>query len=155
VTNGVTPIVSGGASAAIADVKALIKAFTTANPNWSRAWMLMSPANFSALNMARAVESPTVFSIPVLTSAALGTNVVMLDPSAILFGDDNGFSIDIARHASLQMDSAPMNPPDATVAMKSLWQMNCVGLRAEWMVSWKKARAGAVQYVSGADWTGP
>jgi len=46
----------------------------------------------------------------------------------------------------VQMDSAPMNPPDATVVYTSFWQANLVGLRAERFINWKVARAGAVQY---------
>jgi len=37
----------------------------------------------------------------------------------------------------------------------SLWQNNCVGLRAEWFITWLKAIAGCCRYVSGATYVIP
>ena len=41
-----------------------------------------------------------------------------------------------------------MNPPDATVVHTSLWQNNLVGLRADRIINWKRARAGSVQFTT-------
>jgi hypothetical protein len=70
----------------------------------------------------------------------------MINGEGILMADEGGIEIDVSREASVQMDSAPMNPPDATVVHTSLWQNNLVGLRADRIINWKRARAGSVQY---------
>ena len=49
-------------------------------------------------------------------------------------------TIDASQEASLQMDSAPASPADATTVYVSLWQTNTVGLRAERFVNWKRRR---------------
>jgi hypothetical protein len=36
----------------------------------------------------------------------------------------------------------------------SLWQNNLVGLRAERMITWKRARTAAVRYISAAAYVG-
>jgi hypothetical protein len=58
----------------------------------------------------------------------------------------------VSREASVQMDSAPTNPPAAATVLVSLWQMNMVGIRAERFINWKKRRTGAVQYIDGANY---
>jgi hypothetical protein len=59
-------------------------------------------------------------------------------------------SIDMSAEASLQMDSAPVSPADATTVYVSLWQTNSVGLRAERFINWKRVHANAVMYLTGA-----
>jgi hypothetical protein len=81
--------------------------------------------------------------------------VIALQPSLVLYADDGGVTIDASREASLQMDSAPMSPADATTVYVSLWQTNCVGLRAERFVNWLRANANAVKYLTAVAWPGP
>ena len=64
-------------------------------------------------------------------------------------------TIDASREASLQMDSAPASPADATTVMVSLWQHNMVGLRAERFANWKRANANAVKYLTATAWPTP
>ena len=64
-------------------------------------------------------------------------------------------TIDVSREASLQMDSAPDSPVSATTVTVSLWQMNCVGLRAERFISWKRVHAQAVKYLTATAWPSP
>jgi HK97 family phage major capsid protein/HK97 family phage prohead protease len=159
ITNGVTPITSAGTSPANGrtDIAALVAALVAAGLSAAQAVILMSESNAAALSVALnplgqplfpalTVSGGTALGVQVITSQAVGTNVILLHAPSILLADDGGVSIDVSREASLQMDSAPMNPADATVVMKSLWQMNCVGLRAERAINWKKIRAGCVQY---------
>src|SRR4029450_8482915 len=63
--------------------------------------------------------------------------------------------IDASQEASLQMDSAPMSPADATTVYVSLWQSNSVGLRAERFVNWNKATGSAVKCLTAAAWPAP
>ena len=43
----------------------------------------------------------------------------------------------------------------ATTVLVSLWQNNCVGLRAERFINWAKANANAVKYLTAAAWPAP
>ena len=79
--------------------------------------------------------------ITVVTSNTAGTNVIGLQPSRVLYADEGGVNIDVSREASLQMDSAPASPADATTVLVSLWQHNMVGLRAERFINWKRLDA--------------
>ena len=94
----------------------------------------------------------TFQGMPVIVSEAVGNIVVLANASDILLADDGQVTIDTSREASLQMDDAPTNPPDATTVFISLWQMNLLGIRAERYVDWVKARAASVQYLSGVEW---
>jgi hypothetical protein len=50
------------------------------------------------------------------------------------------------------MNDAPA-APDATTVFRSLWQDNLVGLRAERMINWQRARTAAVYYLTDAAYT--
>jgi hypothetical protein len=89
-----------------------------------------------------------IMGFKAVVSQAAGTTVALVQPSAILYADDGGVTIDVSREASVQMDTVLDNPPVATSLLTSLWQMNLVGLRAERFINWKKARAGVVQYTA-------
>lgn len=159
VTNGVAIIPSAGATPANArtDINALAAAMLAANISTAGAVLLMSETNALALGSALNPLGQPLFpglsatggsyaGYPVITSQVLGTNVILLKGDGILVADDGGVAIDVSREASVQMDSAPMNPADATVVMTSLWQNNLVGLRADRFINWKRVRAGSVQY---------
>jgi HK97 family phage major capsid protein len=159
ITNGVTPITTTGTSPANAraDIQALLSAMTAAGLSAKGAVLLMSENNALALGAslnplgqalfpALSAQGGTAAGVTVVTSQVLGSNVIALAPDAVFLADDGAVSIDVSREASVQMDSAPMNPPDATVVYTSFWQANLVGLRAERFINWKVARAGAVQY---------
>jgi HK97 family phage major capsid protein/HK97 family phage prohead protease len=159
VTNGVTPITTAGTTPANArtDVQALANAMTAANISTAGAYLILSETNALALSSGlNALGQPlfpgmqqtggTILGYNAITSQVAGTTVALVQPQQILYADDGGVTIDVSREASLQMDSAPMAVPDATVVLTSLWQMNYVGLRAERFINWKKARTGVVQY---------
>jgi HK97 family phage major capsid protein/HK97 family phage prohead protease len=159
VTNGVTPITSAGPTPANArtDIQAMANAMTALGISTAGAVLVLSETNAAALTNAlnplgqqlfpgMGQQGGTIMGYKAITSQAAGTTVSLMKPEQILYADDGGVTIDISREASLQMDSAPMGVPDATVVMTSLWQNNLVGLRAERFINWKKARTGVVQY---------
>lgn len=161
VTNGVTPITSTGTGPvnARSDIAALLAAITNAGGSAMRAHLIMSENNAMALGFSISGTGQSVYpgltpgggtinGINVVTSQAVGANVIALDPQGVMLADEGGLSIDVSREASLQMDSAPMSPPDATVVLTSLWQNNLIGLRAERFINWKKVRTGFVQYTT-------
>lgn len=168
VTNGVTPVVASGtdADAVRADVKAVFQSFIAANLSVNGAVWIMTPT--VALSLAMMLnplgqpEFPgltatggTWFGLPVITSenipdaadSAGGSRIILAKPSEILLADDGQVMLDVSREASLEMDSAPTNPPTASTVMRSLWQMNLIGIRAERFINWKKRRAQAVAYI--------
>jgi HK97 family phage prohead protease/HK97 family phage major capsid protein len=159
ITNGVTPITSAGTSPANGrtDIGALLAALTTAGLSAKGAVLLMSETNASALGgglnplgqplfPSLTVAGGEARGVTVVTSQALGANVIALAPDSVFLADDGGVNIDVSREASVQMDSAPDNPALATTVFTSFWQANLVGLRAERFINWKKARTGCVQY---------
>ena len=80
---------------------------------------------------ASAINGGTYKGLQFITSNTVTTNVVALAPQYILYADDGGVTIDASTEASLQMDSAPASPVDATTVYASMFQMNAVALRAE------------------------
>lgn len=158
ITNGVTPITTAGTTPANArtDVIALLNAIAVANLPVAGVVLIMSETNALALSAAlnplgqalfpgMTSGGGTIQGLTVITSQAVGTNVIALVPDAILFADDGGVTIDVSTEASVQMNDAPA-APDATTVYRSFWQDNLLGLRAERFINWKKVRTGAVQY---------
>lgn len=163
ITNGATNSASSGATGdnAKTDIKKLISTFVAANLSLKSAAIVMSEANAFALATAlNPLGQPafpgfsqgggSILGVPVVTSSAAGTNIVIIDQSGILYADDGATTIDVSREASLQMDSAPASPADATTVLVSLWQHNMVGLRVERYATWARARASSVAYITGA-----
>jgi len=150
----------------VADVMGLINHFATNNIPVSGVTFIMSPSNALSLSFRANLDGSPQFpgiglnggdyrGISFVTSQAAGGNVIALQPNLILFADDGGVSIDASREASLQMDSAPTSPADATTVYVSLWQQNLIGLRAERFVHWKRANPNAVKYLTATAWPAP
>lgn len=115
----------------------------------------------SMMNSLGLQEFPTIsaqggsyLGIPIIISGAVGTNIIVIDPSDILLAEDPAVRIDVSREASVEMDDAPAageTSPITTVStLKSFWQNNLIGVRAEQFRTWKVARSSAVGYISGA-----
>ena len=162
ITNGITGTASAGN--AYTDLLTLLQKFATGNVPLKGATLIMSESN--ALAMAFQTDKgggrlfPNVSAtggsaegISVVTSNAAGSNVILLSPPAVLYADDGGVTIDVSKDASVQMDSAPVSPADATTVLVSLWQNNLVGLRAERFINWKRAINAGVALVTGAAYT--
>jgi len=178
ITNGVTPVTASGTTAddLRADVKALFAKFVAAKISLSGAHWIMTPTMAMSIGMMQnalgQAEFPglgatggTFMGLPVVASenvpanpgsgeplAGMGDRIILVKPSEILLADDGGVTLDASREASLQMDSAPTNPPVANTVMVSLWQMNMVGIRAERFINWKRRRADAVGYIDSANY---
>jgi len=170
---GVNPasITNGAPTAAatvspLADLMGLINHFATNNIPIDGLTFILSAANALALsfrtNLDGSPEFPGVTinggsykGLTFITSNTATTTVVALQPAYILYADDGGVTIDASREASLQMDSAPMSPADATTVYVSLFQTNSVALRAERFTNWKKVNANAVKYLTAVAWPAP
>jgi len=179
ITNGVTPVTASGTSIdhLRADVKALMAKFIAANMSLAGAVWIMSEIQALSLAMmlnplgqpefpglaVNGASGGTFFSLPVVLSENVmdnpgsgspitgnGARIILAKASEIMLADDGEVMLDASREASLQMDSAPTNPPVAATVFTSLWQMNLVGIRAERFINWRKRRSGAVQYIDAA-----
>jgi hypothetical protein len=150
----------------LADIMGLINHFTVNNIPVDGLSFIMSPSNALSLSFRTTVSGEPMFpgvtteggtyrGINFVTSNTAGTNVIAVQPAYILYADDGGVTIDASREASLQMDSAPASPVDATTVMVSLWQANCVGLRAERFITWNKVNTNAVKYLTAAAYPAP
>ena len=169
---GVNPAsITNGAATAVAttnpmaDLITLLNHFATNNIPIEGLTLIMSQANALAMSFYTNTDGSPLFpgigisggtyrGITIITSQAAAGNVIALQPALILYADDGGVSIDVSREASLQMDTAPMSPVDATTVLVSLWQHNMVGLRAERFISWKRVGA-SVKYLTAAAYPAP
>jgi HK97 family phage major capsid protein len=162
ITNGVTGTAAGGTTPAFArsDIAARIAALVALGYPVNELVILMSESIGFNLGLAlNAIGSPlfpglnatggSIIGVPVLTSQGVGNQVIIAHAPSILMADENGVEIDISREASLQLDSAPTDPIDATATMTSLWQANLVALRVERWITWGKARSTSVDRITG------
>lgn len=168
ITNTATGIVSSGStySDVLRDISGVFAPFIAANLTPQNGVWIMSATNALALSLMRlpanegggvafpglSMTGGTFNGMPVVVSESVGDIVILANASDIMLADDGQVTIDTSREASLQMDSAPTNPPVATTVFVSLWQMNLLGIRAERYVDWVKGRAASVQYLSGVSW---
>lgn len=174
ITNGVSAISASGftADAFRADFARLLAAYTAANYTLDDLVVVMSQTQALKLALMRndfgSREFPDINKdggfiegIPVVTSENIAANggspadgriIVALAANSILIADDGGVEVDVSTEASIQTDDAPDSPATASTVLVSLWQNNLVGIRCERFVTWLKARSGAVQYISGANY---
>ena len=109
VTNGVTPIAPTGTTSAavLVDVDTLLGQFVGNNPDTTAAVLLMTPSVASMLvecheSQTLTITGGTYAGVPVVVSGNVGTRIVALDASAILFADAG---VD-DRHQQARDDSA-------------------------------------------------
>ena len=123
--------------------------------------LIMSETNALTMGMVRdAAGNPlfpgmtasggTALGMNVIASNAAGTNVIGVHPQGVLYADEGGVQIDVSTEASVMMDSAPV---PGTTAFTSFFQNNLIGLRAERMINWNRARPKSVYYLTDAAYT--
>lgn len=182
ITNGVTPVVATGtdADAFRTDAKNLMVKYVQANMSLAGAvWIMTETQALGLALMLNPLGQPefpglqingasagTLLGLPVVLSENIpaqavvtgppaipaGSRIILAKASEILLADEGETMLDVSSEASLQMDSAPSDPPTATTVMVSLWQMNLIGIRAERYINWAKRRAAAVQYITGTNY---
>ncbi|HZD64439.1 MAG TPA: phage major capsid protein [Xanthobacteraceae bacterium] len=170
---GISPasITNGAPTAAatanpLADILGLIQHFVNNNISVAGLTFLMSPTNALALSFKTNTDGSQVFpgitaeggtfkGMKFIASQTVGNLVIAMQPRLVMFADDGAVTIDASTEASLQMDSAPDSPVAATTVYVSMFQMNTVALRAERFITWKKANANAVKYLTAAAYPAP
>lgn len=161
ITNLANGFATAGTSAdnARTDIKKGILLLTAAGYAISEIVIVMSESNAFALasalttngvlvNPQMSSKGGSIFGVPVVTSETAGNVVAFVHTQSILYADGGGVNIDVSREASVEMNTAPTSPVSASSAYVSLWQLNLIGLRADWFVNWKRARTTAVVYTT-------
>jgi HK97 family phage major capsid protein/HK97 family phage prohead protease len=175
ITNGITPIASSGSSLndVRADVEALFGAFIADNMAPTSGVWIMSATTALALSMMHnelgqtpqgfgnvTMNGGSFMGLPVIVSEHVtgdssGSMLVLVNANDIMLADDGTVTIDASTQASLEMlDNPTGNAATGTATtLVSLWQTNCIGLKAERFINWRRARDEAVQYISGVNYT--
>lgn len=166
ITDQIVNTAASGTTAALFrnDFKNILGKFITNNEDPTTAVILMSATvamNLSSLmNALGQPEFPTIsmqggtyLGIPIIVSQAVGNRIILVNPSEILIAQEDSVTIDISEEASVVMTTTPASSPQAT-SLVSFWQNNLIGLRVEQFITWKRAVTTAVEYISGASYSG-
>jgi HK97 family phage major capsid protein len=167
ILNGISSTAVTGTTAAKfrVDFNTIMQKHITNKRDPARLVLLMSSG--MAMSLASMVNSlgqpdfPTInaqggsfLGVPIVASGVVGTSIVLIDPGDILIAEDPAIRIDVSREASVEMDDAPaqgeQSPVTTISTLKSFWQNNLVGIRAEQFRTWKVARTSAVEYLVSA-----
>lgn len=145
-----SPTATGTTAAALRhDLNIAFKVFTDAGVSTAGLVIVMTSAlarGISLLNTTLGVpefpgmtpQGGTLIGYTVLVSDSVDAGtVVVFQPREVFLADDGRVTLDASREATLDMAGS-------TSATFSLWQNNCVGLRAEQWIRWQKRRTAGV-----------
>ena len=178
ITNGITNLNSSGVTldAVDVDVQAMMSAFINANIMPTH-WIMPNSVALSLSMMRTSLGSyafpginmngGTFYGLPVVTSqyCILGTPannlIALIAGNEIFMADDGGFTIDISREASLEMDDSPTmdagslgSPAGASGSVTvSMFQTNSVALRCERSIYWARRRNAGVVWMDDVQWS--
>jgi HK97 family phage major capsid protein len=173
ITYGVTPLTSAGTSAdnARTDLISLLSQFAEVNVDPTNLVLIMP--NTLALALSLMVNSlgqaafsgitptgGTLLGIPVVASqyaanaSGSGNLVIALNASDIFLADDGQVTLDASREASIQMTDTPTVDASTSTgqSLVSMYQTNCIAVRAERFVNWAKVRSTAVVFMDDVNW---
>jgi HK97 family phage major capsid protein/HK97 family phage prohead protease len=177
ITNGITNLNSAGVTldSVDVDVQAMMGAFI--NSKLMPTHWIMPNTVALALSMMRTslgnyafptinMNGGTFYGLPVITSqyAILGTPannlIVLIAAPEIYLADDGGFTVDLSREASLEMDDAPTmdagslgSPAGATgTRVVSMFQTNSTAFRCERSIYWTRRRDAGVVWMDDVQW---
>lgn len=159
ITNGVaSPAASGDdADALYTDLNTALATFDNANLGTESVHIIMPPALARGISTMRNAlgqsefplmnpQGGTLMGYPVIVSAnAPDGTIVLVKANEILIADDGRVTLDASNQATLDM--AGGSSPTF-----SLWQKNCIGIRAERWVTWKPRRSSAVAVIDTASY---
>jgi HK97 family phage major capsid protein len=157
-TNGVTPVVAAGTTAAQIRTAANAALDALGDLDESNAVWIARPSVAreigSIMNGLGQPEFPGLggrggefMGLPVITSSSIaidtnGAPLILMVPNEVFLAQDPQIRLDASREATISLTGD-------TTAAHSLWQNNEVGIRAEQFVHWLKGRANAVQVITG------
>jgi len=180
ITNGVTNLNDSGTSLAnvTTDIAQFFNAMIGNNLNVAECVWIMPNTVALQLSLMRdslgALAFPTINvsggtwqGIPVITSQYLlfshtpaNNKVLLVHAPSVALADDGGFTVDISREASLEMDDQPVmetgalgSPSGPTgSALVSMFQTNSMAIRCERYINWAKLRSTAVVWMDDVRW---
>jgi hypothetical protein len=99
----------------------------------------------------------TLLGDTVVTGDNINANhIILLKPTDIYRIADTGIQVSISREAMIEMDDSPTGasdtPAGASTAMVSMFQSESTALKVVRPVNFQIRRAGAVAYISDADY---
>jgi HK97 family phage major capsid protein len=172
ITNAATSFVSSGntPAAVAADLRLLLQHLASADIPFRSPFFILHPRIAAGLAALRttdgaaafptiSVTGGTLMGVPVIVSGAVpdaqgspagGSSLIAIDASQLLIGEGR-LGIDVARHASLQMDTAPDDPADANTVLTDLWSNNLVGFRVIAERNWALTDPDAVAVLENID----
>lgn len=146
-----------------ADLNNILNNFTANSVPLRQVTLLMSDTTAVALSLARTDLGVKIFDgmtreggslegFPVVISEAVGSKIIALHAPDILLAEDPAVNVTASDQATIEMDTAPavgeQSPPSTQSVLKSMFQNNCIAIRAEQFKTWARARTAAVEYIN-------
>lgn len=181
ITNGVMNLNDSGNTLAnvTTDIAQFYNAMIGVNIDLAECFWIMPTSVALQLSLMRdsfgALAFPTISitggtfqGLPVIVSQYLvfghtpaNNKVILVHGPSIALADDGGFSVDVSREASLEMDDQPVMASSSTAgspsgptgsALVSMFQTNSIAIRAERYINWARLRTGAVVWMDDVRW---
>lgn len=143
------------------DLKVLLDAVNTGEGRL--AWIAATDVanSIALLNDGRGSASPEgaseFLNLPLAVSPGVAAGTLLLIDGDRILADIESLGIDVARHAALQMDTAPT--ADATTPMAtpvvSLWQTNSVAIKLSALFGATAGTPDALAVMTGIEWAAP
>jgi hypothetical protein len=151
--NGLTPIaaapITGQSTlaAAAGDVAAIVKAIAAAGGG-ANVVFVASPAQATSLNFFRGPFSPSAWP----SAAVPDKTVIGIEAQSFVSGFGSTPEFDMTEGSVVHMEDTSPGAVVASSPTRSLWQTECVGLKATLKGSWAMRTPGHVAFVSGTNW---
>lgn len=149
----------------LADMKALLSPFDTANAGRSLA-LLMNPAQARSVRMMAGPNASGFgwanqfladFRVVVSTSITAGT-IIAVDTADFVTSTGDAPMFETSDQATIHMEDTPTalsaaaSPNTVAAPIRSLFQTNSVALKMTMDVSWAMRRSGMVQWIENVGW---
>jgi hypothetical protein len=105
-----------------------------------------SPGRITTMRMHYATNDPQG-DFDVVVSNAVGNNLVVVAPRAIVAAISAEPDIEAVNAATLVMDTAPRTPGSTGYSEKEMWQTDSLAIKVRWPVSWALRDPRAVAYL--------
>jgi len=163
IADGVTPASGSGATAAdaLTDLRGMLGAvnlsaggalFWLSSVDVANRATTLSAANGGLLFPAMSPLGGEMLNLPALVSNAVPAGSLMLVDATGVAAEIETISIALSDQASLQMDTAPASPPNASAVLRSLWQENKIALLVRVFYGAEVIRVGSVAVLSDVAW---
>jgi HK97 family phage major capsid protein len=117
----------------------------------TKTWLASLQTPMGSLQYPSVGASGSLLGYPIIDSTLQpSTSIILLDQARVLLAEDPGITIDMSREASIQLDTAPVDP---AISLVSAFQNNLILLRAEQYTYWMRVDNTAVVTMSGIAWT--